>query len=172
MGGNFLGIVRSRQSLRRSQSSKGAAAKATMKYCLPWLTRIIVTLSSSGSRPGSFLRCRLLPVRRSVATSSFLTRVEPVMGQWARERMDAAGWLLVHSIADTGAVCTASSLVTTPVLTFTTSRCPVALPTANKGWKSAQFLTVRGGHILTVRGGCGRHGRRADKPKEGVGALF
>ena len=41
-----------------------------------------------------------------------------------------------------------------------------------KGWKSAQFLTVRGGHILTVRGGCGRHGRRADKPKEGVGTLF
>ena len=31
---------------------------------------------------------------------------------------------------------------------------------------------MRGGHILTVRGGCGRHGSRADNPREGVGAVF
>ena len=40
----------------------------------------------------------------------WLTRLEPVMRQCARERTDAAGWLLVHSIAATAAVCTASSL--------------------------------------------------------------
>ena len=31
---------------------------------------------------------------------------------------------------------------------------------------------MRGGHILTVRGGWGRQGSREDNPKEGIGSVF
>ena len=67
--------------------------------------------ASSGSKVGRHeFVSHLIRGHKISFQSCWLTRVEPVMGQWARERTDAAGWLLVHSIAATGAVCTANSL--------------------------------------------------------------